>query len=190
MLHYNSLLSLPVIFLIALLTGELSKAPSAAAAAIEQTSAFTLALALGGCAGGGLLLNYATMLCTSTNSALTTTVVGVLKGVVGTLGGFFVGGGARFSNAGLVGVAMNTAGGVAYSYAKFEEKRAKRAAMAAMAAQAQARESSSKAGGQGGWVDVRADGGQGGGGGGGGGAHARKPAASRGVSGEASPLLG
>jgi solute carrier family 35 protein len=187
MLHYNSLLSLPVIFLISLLTGELAQAPSAAAAAVAKTSAFTLAVALGGCAGGGLLLNYATMLCTSTNSALTTTVVGVLKGVVGTLGGFFapLGGGARFTTAGLVGVAMNTAGGVAYSYAKFEEKRAKKAQGLASKASGVAL---AGAGGEGGWGSaVRADGG-GAGGAGGGGAHARKPL-SRG-SGEAAPLLG
>jgi solute carrier family 35 protein len=130
MLHYNSLLSLPAILLIALATGELSAAPRAAAEAVARSSTLTLAVALLGCAGGGLLLNYATMLCTSTNSALTTTVVGVLKGVVGTLGGLFTSRGS-FSSAGVVGVLMNTAGGVAYSWAKFEEKRAKKAAKAA-----------------------------------------------------------
>lgn len=194
MLHYNSLLSLPIIFLIALLTGELAKAPSAAALAAAQTSPLTLAAALAGCAGGGLLLNYATMLCTSTNSALTTTVVGVLKGVVGTLGGFFapaLGGKTHFTTAGLVGVAMNTAGGVAYSWAKFEEKRAKRQQGQQ---QERGRLLSSKAsgvaggvgGGGGGWVEASKV--SEGPGGGGGGAHARKPLARR--SGEAAPLLG
>ena len=38
----------------------------------------------------GMLLNYALFLCTLTNSALTTTVVGVLKGVASTLLGFFL----------------------------------------------------------------------------------------------------
>jgi solute carrier family 35 len=164
MMQYNSLLSLPVIFLIALATGELSAAPQAAAKAAAETSAMTLAVALLGCAGGGLLLNYATMLCTSTNSALTTTVVGVLKGVVGTLGGFFALGGARFTRAGLVGVLMNTAGGVAYSWAKFDEKRAKRAAKA-LAEEGKSGGGAGRGGkGGGSW----AEGGGGGGGGGGG----------------------
>jgi len=196
MLHYNALLSLPFIFLIALLAGELGRVPEAAAAAVAQTSAWTLALALGGCAGGGLLLNYATMLCTSTNSALTTTVVGVLKGVVGTLGGLLtLGGGARFTTAGLVGVAMNTAGGVAYSWAKFEEKRAKRAALAAAALHQQALKASGGGGhggkDGGGWVDEGGLGGAGSGGANGAGAagpHARARAPR--ASGENTPLLG
>jgi hypothetical protein len=79
MLHYNALLSLPFVFLIASATGELSGARGAAAAAAAKASALSLAVALAGCAGGGFLLNYSMMLCTSTNSALTTTVVGVLK---------------------------------------------------------------------------------------------------------------
>jgi solute carrier family 35 protein len=79
MLHYNALLNLPFVLAICAATGELSGARSAAAAAVAKASAFELVLALLGCAGGGFVLNWSMMLCTSVNSALTTTIVGVLK---------------------------------------------------------------------------------------------------------------
>jgi hypothetical protein len=44
------------------------------------------------------------------------------QGVVGTIGGFFVLGGANLRPAGVAGVGLNTAGGVAYSYFKWLEK--------------------------------------------------------------------
>ncbi|KAI8463252.1 MAG: hypothetical protein J3K34DRAFT_381086 [Monoraphidium minutum] len=131
MLHYNSLLNLPFVVAICAATGELSGARAAAAAAVAKASGFELFLALGGCAGGGMVLNYAMMLCTSTNSALTTTIVGVLKGVVGTIAGFFVLGGAKLTHYGVLGVTLNTAGGCLYSYYKWREKVDARAAAAA-----------------------------------------------------------
>ena len=70
----------------------------------------------------GMLLNFALFLCTTTNSALTTTIVGVLKGVASTTLGFVLLGGAHLTGAGVAGVVLNTAGGVAYTAVKYRER--------------------------------------------------------------------
>jgi solute carrier family 35 protein len=74
----------------------------------------------------GMLLNYALFLCTLTNSALTTTVVGVLKGVASTLLGFFLLGGVKLSALHVAGITINTSGGVAYTCVTFQEKQLRR----------------------------------------------------------------
>ena len=76
----------------------------------------------------GALLNFSLFLCTLANSALTTTVVGVLKGVASTLLGFFLLGGVKMSGMHVAGIAANTAGGIAYTVASQAEKRRARAA--------------------------------------------------------------
>ncbi len=70
----------------------------------------------------GCLLNYALFLCTNLNSALTTTIVGVLKSVVAVVLGFFLLGGVKFNAVNVIGIALNTVGGVWYSCFKFYEK--------------------------------------------------------------------
>lgn len=74
----------------------------------------------------GMLLNYALFLCTLANSALTTTVVGVLKGVASTLLGFFLLGGVKLSALHVAGIAVNTTGGVAYTWVTYLEKQRRR----------------------------------------------------------------
>lgn len=64
-------------------------------------------------------------LCTIVNSALTTTIVGVLKGVGSTSLGFFLLGGVQIHALNVIGLVINTAGGVWYSLAKYHEKRNK-----------------------------------------------------------------
>lgn len=66
----------------------------------------------------GVLLNYCLFLCTTANSALTTTIVGVLKGVVAVFLGFFLLGGVAFSWLNVSGIALNTLGGVWYTAIK------------------------------------------------------------------------
>ena len=44
----------------------------------------------------GILLNFTSFLCTTFNSALTTSIVGVVKGVLVTLVGYFSFGGMKF----------------------------------------------------------------------------------------------
>ncbi|KAG2451613.1 hypothetical protein HYH02_003394 [Chlamydomonas schloesseri] len=64
------------------------------------------------------LLTGMVIMCTQLNSALTTSVVGVLKGVVSSVLGFFLLGGVKFHIVNVAGMAMNMAGGVWYSFAQ------------------------------------------------------------------------
>ncbi|XP_017420574.1 UDP-galactose/UDP-glucose transporter 7 isoform X2 [Vigna angularis] len=73
----------------------------------------------------GIVLNFTMFLCTIVNSALTTTIVGVLKGVVSTTLGFFLLGGVQVHALNVSGLVINTAGGVWYSFAKYQQKRSK-----------------------------------------------------------------
>ena len=73
----------------------------------------------------GIILNFTMFLCTIVNSALTTTIVGVLKGVVSTTFGFFLLGGVQVHALNVSGLVINTAGGVWYSYAKYHQRKSK-----------------------------------------------------------------
>ncbi|KAL8596953.1 hypothetical protein ACOMHN_027899 [Nucella lapillus] len=74
LLYYNSLLMVGPSFAAAYFTGELDKA-----VAFEQWGDAVFVLAFLSSSAMGFLLNYSIILCTAYNSALTTTIVGVLK---------------------------------------------------------------------------------------------------------------
>jgi solute carrier family 35 len=80
LLMYNAVLSLPFLLVAILVSGEATRATTAFAAAAgalgSPTSAAGMLLA---CSIAGMLLNFSMFLCTMHNSALTTTIVGVLK---------------------------------------------------------------------------------------------------------------
>lgn len=73
----------------------------------------------------GMVLNYSLFLCTSINSALTTSLVGCIKTVVQTVIGIFMFDGIPFSVLNIVGILMNLSGGFLYTYEKFAENRRK-----------------------------------------------------------------
>jgi hypothetical protein len=73
------------------------------------------------CCVMGCGLNYSLFLCTLHNSALTTTIVGVMKGVVAVLLGFLVDT-VKFHALNILGIAMNTAGGAWYTVIKYRQK--------------------------------------------------------------------
>jgi hypothetical protein len=60
-------------------------------------------------------------LCTMHNSALTTTIVGVLRGVVTIVLGFFLDT-VKFHILNVLGLTLNTVGGVWYTWLKYLEK--------------------------------------------------------------------
>lgn len=66
----------------------------------------------------GSLLNFSLFFCTMTNSALTTTIVGAVKGTVTTVIGFFVMNTAAPTTVNVVGIVINTAGAFAYTLIK------------------------------------------------------------------------
>ncbi|GIY52315.1 hypothetical protein CDAR_207791 [Caerostris darwini] len=70
----------------------------------------------------GVLLNYSLFLCTAKNSALTTSLVGVLKSVLQTTIGFFTFGGVEFNSLNIFGISLNMLGGIMYTYTKYMEK--------------------------------------------------------------------
>lgn len=75
--------------------------------------------------GMGCILSYSLFLCTTMNSALTTSLVGVVKGVLTTIIGFYAFGGVAVTALTVLGVVLNTLGGALYSYAKYTENMAK-----------------------------------------------------------------
>ncbi|KAL9958289.1 hypothetical protein ACROYT_G035288 [Oculina patagonica] len=74
--------------------------------------------------GFGCILSYSLFLCTTMNSALTTSLVGVVKGVLTTIIGFYTFGGVPVTVLTVIGVFLNTLGGALYSYAKYTENMA------------------------------------------------------------------
>lgn len=117
LLLYNAVLSLPVLALITHVSGEASVAwPSLRHLPPGFLVLLVLSLLM------GALLNYSLFLCTLSNSALTTTIVGTLRSIVGTVCGFFVLGGLKPTILVVSGVFMNTFGGIWYTMIKYQQR--------------------------------------------------------------------
>jgi solute carrier family 35 protein len=123
LLLYNGILSLPVLIGVIFATGEVWDAGEKII--LESRASLMFLPLLAASLLMGSLLNYCLFLCTLCNSALTTTIVGTLRSVLGTVMGFFVFGGVKATVFILLGVTFNTAGGVWYTAIKFKEKHMK-----------------------------------------------------------------
>jgi hypothetical protein len=85
-----------------------------------QSRAFCVGFLLA--ASMGSVLNYSIFVCTSVNSALTTTVVGCLKNVLTTyLGMLMLGADYVYNPLNFAGLNISIAGSLVYSYAKYRE---------------------------------------------------------------------
>ncbi|XBI36129.1 hypothetical protein VPH35_121699 [Triticum aestivum] len=120
LMFYNSILSIPFLFFIIVATGEF---PHSLSVLSEKTASASFSVILLISLVMGIVLNYTMFWCTIVNSALTTTIVGVLKGVGSTTLGFMVLGGVKVHALNVTGLVINTFGGVWYSYAKYTQKK-------------------------------------------------------------------
>ncbi|KAL7112021.1 hypothetical protein ACP275_05G126500 [Erythranthe tilingii] len=121
-MFYNSILSLPFLLFLIIATGEF---PNSMAMLFAKSTSISFLVLLLLSLVMGIVLNYTMFLCTIVNSALTTTIVGVLKGVGSTTLGFVLLGGVQVRALNVTGLVINTAGGVWYSLAKYQQKRNK-----------------------------------------------------------------
>ncbi|KAK6237099.1 hypothetical protein QUC31_020887 [Theobroma cacao] len=121
-MFYNSFLSLPFLLFLIIATGEF---PNSLSILFAKSNSFSFLVILLLSLVMGIALNYTMFLCTIVNSALTTTIVGVLKGVGSTTLGFILLGGVQVHALNVTGLVINTAGGVWYSYAKYNQKKKK-----------------------------------------------------------------
>lgn len=119
-LYINSVNCLPLFLIHAAVSREIQFAIQYLQSCPLEFYAIFLAVVCTGC-----VLNYSMFLCTTMNSALTTSIVGVVKSVVTTVVGMFSFGGVQPTLLILTGIFMNTVGGIWYTYLKYQEKLAK-----------------------------------------------------------------
>ncbi|XP_072049530.1 uncharacterized protein [Amphiura filiformis] len=115
-LYLNTLICTPFLFIFILLTFNLS---TLSTYQYIKDPLFISLLVLVMCMG--MMLNYSIFLCTTLNSALTTSIVGVIKGVVTTLIGMVTFGGVQLTVLNVIGMIVNTIGSVWYVYEKYLE---------------------------------------------------------------------
>nr|POE83066.1 putative udp-sugar transporter [Quercus suber] len=106
-MFYNSFLSLPFLLFVIIATGEF---PNSLALLFAKSNSLYFLVILILSLVMGIVLNFTMFLCTIVNSALTTTIVGVLKGVGSTTLGFVLLGGVEVHALNVTGLVINTAG--------------------------------------------------------------------------------
>ncbi|XP_076462865.1 solute carrier family 35 member D2-like protein [Babylonia areolata] len=120
LMFYNCLFMMGPTFLLAMITGDLHKAATYDQWADPVFGVQFLAACTMGC-----VVNFCTLLCTQYNSALTTSIVGVLKNLFIIYAGMYIGGDYVFSTLNFVGINVSVVGALMYSYATFRSKQRK-----------------------------------------------------------------
>ena len=116
-LHLNSYNTFPLLLTASLLFGEFNDGLRAFQYHnVGFVFMFSLVIVM------GCVLNYLLFLCTTYNSALTTSVTGTLKSIIQTAVGIFTFGGISINVFTFTGICMNLSGGVLYSWTKYQEK--------------------------------------------------------------------
>ncbi|WIA40554.1 hypothetical protein OEZ86_013896 [Tetradesmus obliquus] len=121
LLWYNAMQSLPLLLLITAANGDFTRVAQHIQSGSAAHGAWYFYFMVVAASTMGCLLNYSMFLCTMHNSALTTTIVGVLRGVVTIVLGFFVDT-VKFHVLNILGLTLNTLGGVWYTWLKYLEK--------------------------------------------------------------------
>lgn len=117
-LYYHSILSVPCLTVIALVTQEFPQA-----ARFEGWSSPNFLFTYVASLFMGLLLNYALFLCTELTSPTSTVVSGQVKAMGQTAVGMFTFGGVDMNTRYMSGTALNISGGFMYAYAKLKSIR-------------------------------------------------------------------
>ena len=113
-LHLNSYNTLPLLLGCAIINGELVNGiRNFEFTNLAFVCTFTTVISV------GCLLNYLLFLCTTYNSALTTSITGSLKAIVQTVIGFFTFGGISINLFTMLGIGMNLGGGILYTFVKY-----------------------------------------------------------------------
>lgn len=113
-LHLNSYNTLPMLLICSVATGEIRHATTDFALTDVGFVVTFVAVVVFGC-----LLNYLLFLCTTYNSALTTSVTGTIKSIFQTIVGMFTFGGMSLNVFSMSGIILNLSGGVLYTLVKF-----------------------------------------------------------------------
>ncbi|CDF35519.1 unnamed protein product [Chondrus crispus] len=120
--YYVSLISLPIVFLLALLSGELHNAVHAVQTRPElQTPSFAFALAMS--AASAFLINFLTNMCTQLTSPLTTAITGQMKNILQTVLGIFAFG-YKITPLNLFGLAVALFGSLLFARFKYVDSQA------------------------------------------------------------------
>ncbi|XP_074641023.1 UDP-sugar transporter UST74c-like isoform X1 [Tubulanus polymorphus] len=117
LLYYNALFMLIPATLVIFINGEFK---SVLAFESWSNPMFTVQFLMS--CGMGFVLMYSIVLCTLYNSALTTTIVGVLKNLLVTYIGMFIGGDYVFSMVNFIGLNISALGSVVYTWITFKQK--------------------------------------------------------------------
>lgn len=117
--YCNASVAAPIAFGFAVITGELERL--AAFKHLYEPS-FLLSFAI--CSAMGLMITYATMLCTIHNSPLATSITGNIKDVLTTIIGWILFPGFVATTKSVLGVILAFVGGFMYSYVGLMQARA------------------------------------------------------------------
>ncbi len=118
--HLNAYNNIPIMLTCSLLFGELGPALDAFKYKdVAFVITFITVISL------GCLLNFLLFLCTTMNSALTTSITAALKSNISTLVGMFTFGGIAINVFTVGGIGINMIGGTWYTFIKYQDSRKK-----------------------------------------------------------------
>jgi hypothetical protein len=127
--YYVTLIALPIVFILALVTGDLRAAIMEISNRPDlQTPTFAIALSLS--AASAFMVNFFTNLCTQLTSPLTTAITGQMKNVLQTFLGVFAWG-YKVSALNLAGLAVALSGSLCFAFYKYDDTLVARALAAA-----------------------------------------------------------